>query len=313
MNSLQELFNGILSVLLCFSPFILLGIVGVVAFFVVRQTKMKRIERLKAALGELSNAHLPGIESVIRTGVNSSFPLTKVLVGGAHYLQQLANGDVTPLEKRTLNNFIQGLRSYIQRASFGKLTDTELNASRQVDLRRIETLANTMSHLVQAAEKGNAKSVEQYLHQADDKFYEAYEGHVGFRQELVVKEIQFPVPQPVHMATTASTKNAEQVYARLLYQMPQDQQMLFMMQYNNVRKNPTTAVLLAVLLGGVGAHKFYMGQTVLGVVYILFSWTWIPLFIGIAEAFGIASKVHEYNVQRATEIAYMMGATERRN
>jgi TM2 domain-containing membrane protein YozV len=45
----------------------------------------------------------------------------------------------------------------------------------------------------------------------------------------------------------------------------------------------TTAALLALLLGGVGAHKFYMGRTKLGLVYLCFVWTFIPAIVGFIE------------------------------
>lgn len=48
-------------------------------------------------------------------------------------------------------------------------------------------------------------------------------------------------------------------------------------------KNKVTAALLAILLGGIGAHKFYLGQSGMGIAYLLFSWTMVPLFIGIIE------------------------------
>lgn len=49
-------------------------------------------------------------------------------------------------------------------------------------------------------------------------------------------------------------------------------------------KSKTTAVVLAFLLGGLGVHKFYLGQTGLGVLYLLLSWTFIPALIGLIEA-----------------------------
>lgn len=45
----------------------------------------------------------------------------------------------------------------------------------------------------------------------------------------------------------------------------------------------TTAALFAMLLGGVGAHKFYMGKVGTGFLYLLFFWTGIPLIIGFIE------------------------------
>ncbi|MDQ3099476.1 MAG: TM2 domain-containing protein [bacterium] len=44
-----------------------------------------------------------------------------------------------------------------------------------------------------------------------------------------------------------------------------------------------TAALLAILLGGIGVHKFYLGKVGCGIVYFVFSWTGIPLFLGIIE------------------------------
>lgn len=48
-------------------------------------------------------------------------------------------------------------------------------------------------------------------------------------------------------------------------------------------RNRTTALVLAFFLGGLGAHKFYLGQTVQGVVYLLFCWTFIPALIAFVE------------------------------
>ncbi|MFB6111383.1 MAG: NINE protein [Halobacteriaceae archaeon] len=43
------------------------------------------------------------------------------------------------------------------------------------------------------------------------------------------------------------------------------------------------AGILAILLGGLGAHKFYQGRIGLGVVYLCFSWTFIPAILGLIE------------------------------
>ncbi len=44
-------------------------------------------------------------------------------------------------------------------------------------------------------------------------------------------------------------------------------------------KNKNVATLLAFLLGSFGVHKFYLGQTRLGILYLIFSWTYIPWII----------------------------------
>ena len=43
------------------------------------------------------------------------------------------------------------------------------------------------------------------------------------------------------------------------------------------------AILFAILLGWMGVHKFYLGQTGWGVVYALFFWTCIPAIAGLIE------------------------------
>ena len=48
-------------------------------------------------------------------------------------------------------------------------------------------------------------------------------------------------------------------------------------------KDRTTAILLALLLGGIGAHKFYLGRVGWGVVYLLTFWTFIPLIVSFIE------------------------------
>ena len=47
--------------------------------------------------------------------------------------------------------------------------------------------------------------------------------------------------------------------------------------------NKLAYLLLCFFLGGIGAHKFYAGKVGLGVVYLLFCWTFIPGFVALIE------------------------------
>ncbi len=59
------------------------------------------------------------------------------------------------------------------------------------------------------------------------------------------------------------------------------------MRYDNYEnwpyKSRIAAGILAILFGGLGVHKFYLGRIGWGVVYLLFCWTGIPSIIGIIE------------------------------
>jgi len=48
-------------------------------------------------------------------------------------------------------------------------------------------------------------------------------------------------------------------------------------------KSRITAALLALFLGGLGIHKFYLGKTMQGILYLVFCWTFIPSFIAFIE------------------------------
>ena len=49
------------------------------------------------------------------------------------------------------------------------------------------------------------------------------------------------------------------------------------------QKSRMAAVLLAFFLGGIGAHKFYLGRVGWGILYLLFCWTFIPAVIAFIE------------------------------
>lgn len=69
------------------------------------------------------------------------------------------------------------------------------------------------------------------------------------------------------------------------------------------KKNKYQAVLLCYLLGWLGVHRFYLGQKGLGMVYLVFSWTLIPLFFSFFETFFFLFMTEEefdrrYNMSR---------------
>jgi TM2 domain-containing membrane protein YozV len=52
-------------------------------------------------------------------------------------------------------------------------------------------------------------------------------------------------------------------------------------------KSKAVFVLLALFLGGLGIHRMYIGNWGLGILYLLFCWTGIPMIIAVVEAIVI--------------------------
>lgn len=72
-----------------------------------------------------------------------------------------------------------------------------------------------------------------------------------------------------------------------MMQMQQIQQMQQMQQntpHKTGDRERVPAILLALFLGGLGVHKFYLGESGMGIVYLIFCWTFIPAIVAFLEA-----------------------------
>ena len=55
--------------------------------------------------------------------------------------------------------------------------------------------------------------------------------------------------------------------------------------------NKLVYCILAFFLGGIGAHKFYAGKTGVGLMFLIFCWTFIPSFVAFIDfLFGLTKK-----------------------
>jgi len=316
MDTLKEIFQSLLQLILCISPFVIIAFVVAGFAFYKYHNNQRRKELFTKALEGVSTLKITEIDTLISSGAVPNVPISTDLLNGAHLLLSLKEGKIDTLEQKELEKFIQVLSNYRQRSAYGKLPTDEQNHLRQKALQSVDILRTTISRVTQAAEDGDAEAFKSHLLESSRLLYSAHEDQVHLIQQLEADGVSFPVSPPpqAHItptsASTAYMRNPEQLPMQIAQQLPDDKQALFMMQYNGVKKNPTTAVLFAVLLGGVGAHKFYMGRAGLGILYILFSWTWIPAIIGLFEAFTISRKVHNYNNQKAYEIAAILRPPE---
>ena len=56
-----------------------------------------------------------------------------------------------------------------------------------------------------------------------------------------------------------------------------------LLAYEGAVKSKILVGLLAIFLGTFGAHRFYMNEARMGLLYLIFCWTFIPTVVGIIE------------------------------
>lgn len=76
----------------------------------------------------------------------------------------------------------------------------------------------------------------------------------------------------------------------------------FYTEFQQACKQDMLGVLLALFLGGLGAHHFYMRRSGLGIMYLLFCWTGVTTIIGRVECFYMPGCIRVYNYAQATLI-----------
>lgn len=85
--------------------------------------------------------------------------------------------------------------------------------------------------------------------------------------------------------------------------MSDNQKMMFQSKYLSEKKDTTTAVLLALFVGGLGVHWFYLGRTGKGVLYLLMCWTFLPAIAALFEAITMSNRINQMNQETAARIA----------
>jgi TM2 domain-containing membrane protein YozV len=84
-------------------------------------------------------------------------------------------------------------------------------------------------------------------------------------------------------------------------------QAVFYQHYQMVCRDEIVGILLALFLGGFGAHHFYLRRTGLGILYCFFFWTPLPWVLGFIECFFMPGRVREFNAIQAAGIAAALG------
>lgn len=88
----------------------------------------------------------------------------------------------------------------------------------------------------------------------------------------------------------------------LMNRMTQEQRMMFQMQYSAARKNPDTALVLALF----SCSRFYLGEVGLGILQWVLNLMWVGVVWWFIDLFTVKDRTRDYNVKKARELAWLV-------
>lgn len=98
---------------------------------------------------------------------------------------------------------------------------------------------------------------------------------------------QNPVLETLKKMNTPQQEEKEMTTEQLQNEILKEQlEQLKNMNADSKKPSLTVYLLLAVFLGGIGAHDFYVGKPVAGVIKLVFCWTGIPTIISLFNIIG---------------------------
>ena len=98
---------------------------------------------------------------------------------------------------------------------------------------------------------------------------------------------QNPVLETLKKMNTPQQEEKEMTNDQLQNEILKEQlEQLKNMKEDSKKPSLTVYLLLALFLGGIGAHDFYVGKPVTGVIKLVFCWTGIPTIISLFNIIG---------------------------
>ena len=88
----------------------------------------------------------------------------------------------------------------------------------------------------------------------------------------------------------------------LTKKMSASEKFAFYNVYNLRKKETAIGVTLALVLGGLGIHRFWLGETKAAFTYLIFCWTILPIFFAIVDAACMGDICRKHNNQIAKEL-----------
>ena len=98
---------------------------------------------------------------------------------------------------------------------------------------------------------------------------------------------QNPVLETLKKMNTPQEEETEMTNEQLQNEILKEQlPQLKSMKEDSSKPSLTVYLLLALFLGGIGAHDFYVGKPVKGLIKLAFCWTGIPTIISLFNIIG---------------------------
>lgn len=96
-----------------------------------------------------------------------------------------------------------------------------------------------------------------------------------------------PVLETLKKMNTPQQEETEMTNEQLQNEILKEQlAQLKSMKEDSSKPSLTVYLLLALFLGGIGAHDFYVGKPVKGIIKLAFCWTGIPTIISLFNIIG---------------------------
>ena len=112
------------------------------------------------------------------------------------------------------------------------------------------------------------------------------------------RQLSFVYQHLDHMAAAAIDSPVKY----LTKKMSASEKFAFYNEYNLRKKDPAIGVSLALIVGGLGIHRFWLGEMKAGFTYLIFCWTIIPIFFAIVDAACMGDMCRKHNNQVAKEL-----------
>lgn len=98
---------------------------------------------------------------------------------------------------------------------------------------------------------------------------------------------QNPVLETLKKMNTPQQEEKEMTNEELQHEIYKEQlRQLKELKEDSKKQSLTVYLLLALFLGGIGAHDFYVGKPVQGLIKLAFCWTGIPTIVSLFNIIG---------------------------